>query len=500
MNEPHHLPSKTPCCPTKQGQRLGLGFGFWLTLIQMLVPVILSAMLVPVVLSATLVGCGDSSPSTNENENTVVCGDGVCEESETAEDCRDDCEACEGVTFEGCCDGNTLHWCDEGTLRTEACGVSGCGWSGSPREGYVCDATGEDPTGLFPRTCGCEVPKADLRPTHRIYNGTREPELACLTPGQILSVGAISSDFGDGYENYCTGTVIADDVVLTAAHCLEDDWGYPVSPEELLFSVGDDVADPLASFFVAEVWIHPDFDGIEAYHDLGVLILESPVSGAVSDLQPLPVNRRGFGSELVQRVVQNVGYGVTEDDYYNTLRWWTTEPITQVEDYEFTVYGNGVSSVCVGDSGGPSLYSFDSLAPHILGTVSWGDSSCVDYDHYCRVDANLSFLDPHLSSHDPCLGLDETGRCVGRVAQWCQGGELNQMCCTDSCGENAQGLYRCGNPPTPCDGVDAQGRCEGEALIWCDNGVIRRRFCNICGAGTCGWVGGTVGFACVPSN
>jgi hypothetical protein len=199
----------------------------------------------------------------------------------------------------------------------------------------------------------------------------------------------------------------------------------------------------------------------------------------------------------VDEMVQNVGYGVTQDDLYNTRRWWTAEVVTEVAASEFTVFGSGWSSVCNGDSGGPSIYAFGGLAVKIVGTVSWGDPSCVDYDHFCRMDANTSFLDPFFAGFDPCQGLTFQGRCVGDVAQWCEAGEIRQECCTDGCDLNSSDHYRCGDEPPGCGSIDAQGMCRENELIWCDNGTVRRRMCHLCGAGRCEWVNDTVGYDCV---
>ncbi len=457
-----------------------------------------SPVIVVVVLAmAAAMGCGDSGKCRNNCENESVCGDGICDANETHADCPADCDPCMGLPEEGCCDGVTLFWCDEGTLRHEDCGANGCGWSNQEGYGYICGATGEDPSGIHRRSCGCGWEKGRLRAVPRIFYGTPEPELACLTRGQILAIGAVLTDYGDGLENFCTGSVISDDIVLTAAHCLVDYWGHELHPGDLVFTVGDDAMDPIATFSVREIVVHPGFDGVEAHHDIGLLILEEPVYSYVENIQPLPLNKRDFSEELVSRVVQNVGFGVTHDNFFNSLRWWTTEPITRVEKKQFTVFGHGVSAVCHGDSGGPALFSFDTLAPHILGTLSWGDPTCLHYDHFSRMDANYSFLEPFLGGFDSCLGLDAVGRCLGDTAQWCENGELHQRCCPEGCIETGDGFHRCSTEPMLCENLDAQGRCSEAELTWCDNGVVQRKFCNICGWDTCGWVGGSVGFDCI---
>ena len=60
---------------------------------------------------------------------------------------------CDGVTWQGCCDGDQLKWCQGGQLQTQSCPFfAGCGWNGG--DGYYnCGGTGEDPTGTNPIAC-----------------------------------------------------------------------------------------------------------------------------------------------------------------------------------------------------------------------------------------------------------------------------------------------------------------------------------------------------------
>jgi hypothetical protein len=57
----------------------------------------------------------------------------------------------------GCCDGNTLYYCEAGEGFEVNCATSGqvCGWSGSVHTGYDCvsgPATA-DPSGTYPIAC-----------------------------------------------------------------------------------------------------------------------------------------------------------------------------------------------------------------------------------------------------------------------------------------------------------------------------------------------------------
>jgi len=89
--------------------------------------------------------CGDDGCGGSCGE----CGEGLaCHEYGVCVD------PCQGVTYEGCCDAETLRYCDGGDLKTIACdaGDGSCGWNA---EGfYDCGTDGAvDPAGTFPKEC-----------------------------------------------------------------------------------------------------------------------------------------------------------------------------------------------------------------------------------------------------------------------------------------------------------------------------------------------------------
>ncbi|MBI5502146.1 MAG: trypsin-like serine protease [Deltaproteobacteria bacterium] len=303
--------------------------------------------------------------------------------------------------------------------------------------------------------CGDEKePRTTLS---RIVDGVEsfDPSVVLLTEGQVLAVGAMMQrDWRTGsFSNACTATLVTDITVLTAAHCLSG-WMGTTRPSDVRFAVGRDIADPVHVFEIAEVHVHPDYRGSgggdQARHDQAVMILAESAAAAVPDIQPIPINRLPLPDAFLGTVVQNVGYGTTEPGGggSNTLRWWTTETVTEISDFDYTVYGGGVSSVCFGDSGGPGMWTFPDDRVRVQGTVSWGDPSCMDYDHFARTDDNIEFLLPYVGEEDPCGGLT-----------W-------------------------------------EGRCEGDDAVWCVDGVTYRRDCAACGQ-TCGDAGPSWGWYCV---
>jgi len=128
---------------------------------------------------------------------------------------------------------------------------------------------------------------------------------------QWLAVGRF--DTGTGF---CTGTLIAADLVLTAAHCLFDPTTGQRLPEEAFrFGAGLRNGQPVALRSVRRVVMHPGYafdlpdqlDRVRA--DIAVLELDRAIPGN----QVVPIPARGSVGEGDQ--VQVVSYGRDREDH-----------------------------------------------------------------------------------------------------------------------------------------------------------------------------------------
>ena len=205
----------------------------------------------------------------------------------------------------------------------------------------------------------------------------------------------------------CTGTLIAPDLVLTAAHCL------PAPTTALAVQAGADLAHPVAGSPVDTWWSHPRFDGVESAADVAVLHLRD----RITSIAPLPL--ADPATARVDATFTIAGWGRPDPDGLSgTERRIGTVRIADIGDAVYTTVP-APSQVCHGDSGGPLLVYGASGQPAILGVISAAEASCTDWGRVARLDAVATWLDAFTRAEpgpigsscvrdDQCAG----GRCV----------------------------------------------------------------------------------------
>jgi len=198
----------------------------------------------------------------------------------------------------------------------------------------------------------------------KIINGTEcNPANSPVVP-LILSTSS-------GELNLCSGTLLTQEHVLTAAHCVN-------RPSFTSASVIINNQEIPAT----EVHIHPgyrqDFAAGVIFNDVAILKLSQAVNRPV---QPLLMSRTTISNDLISIF----GFGLDEKGDLNVLKSGQMQLGSVSEHHLFAPFDGQGSNPCFGDSGGPAIISFETGAGEIrtgiVGIVSTGrNETCLAGD------------------------------------------------------------------------------------------------------------------------
>ncbi len=214
--------------------------------------------------------------------------------------------------------------------------------------------------------------------------------------GKHPFVGGLVGTFSSGTYVYCSGTLIAPRVFLTAAHC-------NVSAEtgrDDVFVTFDAHAD--GNSHLLHGWYYPN----PAYskhqndpHDIAIVILDAPVTDVTSARLPT-LNQ--FDNVAHDQKFTVVVYGGKERvidhskpviDYLDNREWSVAEFNAVGPGYirlsQNAATGDG--GACFGDSGGPNFFGAgDGETNIVAGTTITGDTQCVATNVIERMDTAAS--------------------------------------------------------------------------------------------------------------
>lgn len=207
----------------------------------------------------------------------------------------------------------------------------------------------------------------------------------------------------------CTGTLIAPDVVLTAAHCVrgatEVHVGAPIGQGRFIK--------------VASSVPHPMFDDATNAYDLAIVRLVESVEG----ITPIALPTLTLDATAVGFTARVVGYGVTAAGAVTDGERRTgTMQISAVNERTFTATP-APSNSCGGDSGGPVF-----VGDQLIGITVSGDPTCMVNAVNARLDISVEdFVRPTMSAPAPrtptppapmCPGDDDGCSTKGGASAW----------------------------------------------------------------------------------
>lgn len=260
---------------------------------------------------------------------------------------------------------------------------------------------------------GCVEPDLGAQ-SAAVIGGTPTPAGAHPAVGAIVEGGVT-----------CTGTLIAPDAVLTAAHCLRADAPLPG------FTLVSDARGSVTPLVARAAAVHPMWDvdraivdGPTQFYDLAILRLAAPIT----DVPPMILAGRREAAPLGEgTVVTMVGYGQTVDGDPASagIKVAADASVVATSPSELQVSAAGEPQNCYGDSGGPAIVDLGH-GDRLVGVVSRGatiaptcDQGTVD----TRADFYLSWIRQQVpevcGGDDECAGgpgngygADVTGGCA----------------------------------------------------------------------------------------
>ncbi|MCS6828139.1 MAG: serine protease [Caldilinea sp.] len=216
---------------------------------------------------------------------------------------------------------------------------------------------------------------------------------------------------------FCGGTLIAEDWVLTAAHCV---WGAEPSLIDVLVGAHR-LSEGGQRVRISQIIPYRDYDPRKKEGDLALIRLSTPVT-----YTPIALYTAGPGETEFDYLRGTViGWGAKEMSVFPDALREVALPLVEHEKCARNLYWENpitdrmicagyetlTMGACYGDSGGPLMVQRADASWVQIGIVSWGPPGCIDvgrYNVFTRVSKFTDWITTCMSRPDalPCRGGD----------------------------------------------------------------------------------------------
>ena len=299
--------------------------------------------------------------------------------------------------------------------------------------------------------------------------------------------GQVVQAYGSEYQG-CSGTLVGDRVVVSAAHCVvmnQQEWfeGQPpeiADPSRLFYAFGEDVRTAACKIGAESVQIHPNAitDAADIKTDMSITILSASPFDTCEGVMPLAINRQPLTEDLAGELFLQGGFGSVDGTYdFSPVRYWSLIELFELRDGYLPMLKAGHGMPTFGDSGSGLLRRDDAGRLHTYGIASQGFGNRLDF---VSLEHNVEFFDSVVNASLLCGNVTEQGMCKGDAIVACDadGFHIVRDCADDGlgCAADADGAPQCActcdTDATCADGCacDADCPCACDTTESCEEG------------------------------
>lgn len=243
------------------------------------------------------------------------------------------------------------------------------------------------------------------------------------TPGAYPFMAAILDSSGDPTTQFCGGSLIHANWVVSAAHCFREENGSNTPAANVKVGLGlyQLSAGGGQIFSVKRIIVHPNYNSTTSDYDMALLELNGTATEA-------PVTTYKGTSDLVGTDATAIGWGLTipnDNNSNSDILRQVTIPVVSNTTCNVP-YGGGITArmvcaglsqggkdTCQGDSGGPLVATIGGIT-QLIGLTSFGEGCAQPgvYGVYARLNQFQSFISQYVSLGNPLVPAN------GKYGMW----------------------------------------------------------------------------------